>query len=172
MIEWLSTIYKTFIIVGIIILFCTIWSNTPSSLTGSIVGYSFLVIGILLVLSELLKKKYYSQTAINISYIFTTLLPVIILLSSLIYMASMTSIYFDRISQGHVTESYYKFMIAFIILLTGLLTTFYKGTQNQEFKTTQTLNKVTSLFIYLIEIIYIVVIITLCIILTNFFTDG
>jgi len=164
MIEWLSTIYKTFIIVGIIILLCTVWTNTSSSLTGSIVGYSFLIVGILLVLSELLKKKYYSQTSISVMYIVTTLLPVLILLGSLIYMISMISIHFDRISQDHISGSYYSFMVIFILLLFGILVLFYRGMHNKEFEATQTLNKVTALFIYLVEIIYVVIIITLGII--------
>lgn len=172
MVYWLSIVYNTFTIVGILILLCTVWSNSSANLTGSLVGYSFLIVGILLLLSELLKSKYYSNTAINFSYIFITLLPVFILLGSLIYMIYMISTHFDRITQGHVSSSYYNFMIFYVFLLIGLLKLFYNATQSREFKSSQSLNVSTSLFIYLIEIIYIVIIITLGIILTNFFTDG
>ena len=52
------------------------------------------------------------------------------------------------------------------------LYTFYKGTQDNGFKETSSLNKVTGMFIYLIQTLSIVTVITLGIILKYFVTDG
>ena len=63
-------------------------------------------------------------------------------------------------------------MNIFIVLLMLLLYIFYNGTQNKTFKESGTLNKVTGLLLYLMELINIIVVITLAIILQYFSTDG
>ena len=56
-INWYSNIYNSLIVVGIIIIICTVGSNSASSLTGTITGYSFIITGTLLLMGYLIFLK-------------------------------------------------------------------------------------------------------------------
>ena len=169
-INWYSNIYNSLIVVGIIIIICTVGSNSASSLTGTITGYSFIITGTLLLMGYLMSG--YRQGISSIVSILLTVGPFIVLIGILIYMIYLLSVYFNQITNGDVSSSYYNFMNIFIVLLMLQLYIFYNGTQDKQFKDTGTVSKVTGLILYLLELINIVVIITLGIILKYFTTDG
>ena len=166
--EWLPTIYNSFIVAGCFIILCTVGTASSSSLTGTIVGYSFIITGIALLIGVLMNQiKMVSMISIAI-----TLGPFLILLGILIYMIYLLSVHFQQIVNNHVSNSYYLFMNMFIVLFMLLFYVFYSGTQEQAFKQSGTINKLTGLTLYLLESIQIIIIITIAIILQYFSTDG
>lgn len=167
-IPWYSTIYSSFLFAGIIIIICTIGTPNSSSVIGTIVGYSFIITGILLLTGYLMNN----MTASSILSKIVTVGPFLVLLGILIYMIYLLSVFFNRIVNGQVSGGYYHFMNIFVILLMLIFYIFYNGTQDTLFKNSGVLSKVTGMTLYLLEVINIIVIITLAIILQYFSTDG
>jgi hypothetical protein len=173
--KWYSIIYNSLLIVGVIIILCTVSSNSASSLTGTIIGYSFIVTGTLLMIGYLmnnLNSQAASSSTFSLISALITVGPFVLLLGIIIYMIYLLSYYFKQITDGHVSGGYYTFMNIFIVLLMVEFYIFYNGMQDKTFKTTGTVGKVTGMILYLLELISIVTVITLGIILKYFSTDG
>lgn len=172
-INWYSNIYNSLIAVGIIIIICTIGSNSVSSLTGTIIGYSFIITGTLLLMGYLMNNiNSFHQNGTSIIAQLITVGPFVVLIGILVYMIYLLSYYFNQITKGNVANSYFSFMNIFIVLLMIQIFIFYNGTQDKKFKETGSLGKVTGLILYFLEIINIIVVITLGVILKYFSTDG
>lgn len=171
--KWYTIIYNSLLIVGLIIIFCTVGSNTASNLTGTIIGYSFIVTGSLLLIGYLLSNMN-TMTGSNFSLISSliTVGPILLLIGILIYMIYLLSYYFSQITAGHISSGYYTFMNIFIVLLMVEFYIFYNSTQDKVFKTTGAIGKITGMILYLLELVSIVTVITLGIILKYFSTDG
>ena len=169
--NWYSNIYNAFLIVGVIILLCTVGSSTSAGISGSITGYSFLIIGILLLIGYLMKKMQSNPNS-NILTSIITFGPFLVFLGILIYMIYLLGVNFNKIASGNISSSYYNFMYIFIVLLMVQIYIFYNSIQSVQFKTTSTINSVTSTLIYLLELVNIIVVITIGIILKYFSTDG
>jgi len=171
--KWYTIIYNSLLVVGLIIIFCTVGSNTASNLTGTIIGYSFIVTGSLLLIGYLLSNMN-TMTGSNFSLISSliTVGPILLLIGILIYMIYLLSYYFSQITAGHISSGYYTFMNIFIVLLMVEFYIFYNSTQDKVFKTTGAIGKITGMILYLLELVSIVTVITLGIILRYFSTDG
>jgi hypothetical protein len=171
--KWYTIIYNSLLVVGLIIVFSTIGSNAASSLTGTIIGYSFIITGILLLVGFLLNNMN-NLAGANFSFLsgLITIGPFILLIGILIYMIYLLSYYFSQITAGHISGGYYTFMNIFIVLLTVEFYIFYNSIQDKAFKTNGTIGKVTGMILYLLELVSIVTVITLGIILKYFSTDG
>jgi len=171
--KWYTIIYNSLLVVGVIIIFCTMGSNSASNLTGTIIGYSFIVTGTLLLIGYLLNNMN-ATSGSNFSLIssLVTIGPFVLLIGILIYMIYLLSYYFSQITAGHISSGYYTFMNIFIILLMVEFYVFYNGTQDKVFKTTGTIGKITGMILYLLELVSIVTAITLGIVLKYFSTDG
>jgi hypothetical protein len=171
--KWYTIIYNSLLVVGVIIIFCTMGSNSASNLTGTIIGYSFIVTGTLLLIGYLLNNMN-ATSGSNFSLIssLVTIGPFVLLIGILIYMIYLLSYYFSQITAGHISSGYYTFMNIFIILLIVEFYVFYNGIQDKAFKTTGTVGKITGMILYLLELISIVTVITLGIVLKYFSTDG
>jgi hypothetical protein len=171
--KWYTIIYNSLIVVGLIIIFCTVGSNTASNLTGTIIGYSFIITGALLLVGYLLSNMN-TTSGSNFSLISSliTIGPILLLIGILIYMIYLLSYYFSQITAGHISSGYYTFMNIFIVLLMVEFYIFYNSTQDKVFKTTGAIGKITGMILYLLELVSIVTVITLGIILRYFSTDG
>jgi len=170
-IEMYSSIYNSLFIIGIIIIICTIGTNTPSGLTGTIIGFSFFTAGVLLLIGYLMTNILQSSSS-NIFLILENIGPFVLLTGILIYIIYLLSINYDLISKGNVPDSYYNFMNIFTLLLIIQVFVFYNGMQTKEFKYSGLLSKINSMLLYFLEIINIIVVITLGTILKYFITDG
>jgi hypothetical protein len=148
-------------------------SNTVSNLTGTIIGYSFIVTGALLLVGYLLNNMN-TMAGSTFSFISSliTVGPIVLLIGILTYMIYLLSYYFSQITAGHISSGYYTFMNIFIILLMVEFYVFYNSTQDKVFKTTGAIGKITGMILYLLELVSIVTVITLGIILKYFSTDG
>ena len=87
-IDWYSAIYNSLIVSGIIIIMCTLGTASSSSLTGTIIGYSFIITGVLLLIGYLMNGL--EKSASILSQI-TTVGPFIVLIGILIYMIYLIS---------------------------------------------------------------------------------
>jgi hypothetical protein len=168
--NWYSVIYNAFLFVGVIIVAITLFISSSSALTGTMFGYSFVAVGLLLFLGYLLKNM--SGSRGGILSILITLAPFLLLLGILFYMIYLISVYFDRISSGQISPSYYLFSKLFALMLVVQLFIMLHGTETQQFKQTKTLGKVTNLMLFLTELINGVIAIVIGIILKYFSTDG
>jgi len=54
--NWFSYIYNSLIVVGIIIVLITIGANSISGLTGMMIGYSFIISGVFLLVGILMNN--------------------------------------------------------------------------------------------------------------------
>jgi len=171
-INWYSNIYNSLIVVGIIIIICTIGSSSASSLTGTITGYSFIITGTLLLMGYLMNNINNNQNGSSIISQLMTVGPFIVLIGILVYMIYLLSYYFNHITNGQVANSYFNFMNIFVVLLIVQMFIFYNGTRDKRFIETGAIGRVTGLVLYFLEIINIIVVITLGIILKYFSTDG
>ena len=169
--DWISNIYNCLIGAGIIIVICTIGSSNKSGLTGTIIGYSFILAGILLLVGIVMNKMNESDT-ITIWNMIYTIGPFILIIGIIICLISLLSIYFNLIASGNVTSNYYIFMNIFVALFIGQMWLFYTGIQDKKFTSSHTLSKVISMSISLLETVSIITLITLGIILKYFVTDG
>ena len=171
--KWYTIIYNSLLVVGVIIIFCTMGSNSASNLTGTIIGYSFIVTGILLLIGYLLNNmNSISGSSFSLISSLITVGPFVLLIGILTYMIYLLSYYFSQITAGHISSGYYTFMNIFIVLLMIEFYVFYNGTQDKVFKTTGTVGKITGMILYLLELVSIVTAITLGIVLKYFSTDG
>jgi hypothetical protein len=148
-------------------------SNSASNLTGTIIGYSFIVTGTLLLIGYLLNNmNTINGSSFSLISSLITVGPFVLLIGILIYMIYLLSYYFSQITAGHISSGYYTFMNIFIVLLMIEFYVFYNGTQDKVFKTTGTVGKITGMILYLLELVSIVTAITLGIVLKYFSTDG
>ena len=173
--NWFSYIYNSLITVGIIIVLITIGSQSSTGLSGMMIGYSFVITGILLLVGLLTSNisKVYPQGGMPfLMALLYTIGPFIIIMAIIIYLLYLLSIYFTTITSGHVTGSYYTFMNIFVVLFLIQFYMFYNGTQDKVFKETSVLNKLTGMSIYLVQTLSIITVITLGTILQYFVTDG
>jgi len=171
--RWYTIIYNSLLVVGVIIIFCTMGSNSASNLTGTIIGYSFIVTGTLLLIGYLLNNmNTINGSSFSLISSLITVGPFVLLIGILIYMIYLLSYYFSQITAGHISSGYYTFMNIFIVLLMIEFYVFYNGTQDKVFKTTGTVGKITGMILYLLELVSIVTAITLGIVLKYFSTDG
>jgi hypothetical protein len=159
-------IYYSLIITGILIIIIT---TGLSSIIGYIVGYSFICAGFLLLLGYLSFKLNGNS---NFFSVLTNIGPIIAIVGILAYYISILGIYKTRITDGNIVSGYYSFSNLFLILILIQSYVFYKALQDKQFKQTNAMDKVSSMVLYLLSVISILVVISIHIILAYFTTDG
>ena len=173
--NWFSNVYNSLIAAGLIIILITIGTESSAGLTGTMIGYTFVISGILLLVGILvtnISKSYPLGGMPFLMAILYTVGPFLIIIGIILYLLYLLSIYFNSIISGNVTGNYYTFMNIFVILFMIQIYTFYVGTQEKGFKETSSLNKVTGMLIYLVQTLSIVTVCILGTILKYFVTDG
>jgi hypothetical protein len=104
--------------------------------------------------------------------ILTSIGPILVIIGAICYYLSIIGIYKDRITNGNVDPDYYSVSSGFLVCILLQNCIFFRGITNDEFKKTYTLDKITSMMLYFIGILSIVLVITINIILAYFSTDG
>lgn len=174
--DWYSSIYKGFILAGVISFIIGFFTNGNTSLSSYIAGYSVLILGIMMILVILFNKilgKTQGQTTFQTLYaIFTTSGPFLLMLSVIAFILYLMITYKDMIIAGHVSQSYNSFSNIAIILLLIQLYIVYQNILTDKFKTTGKLSKVTSGIIYLLGVLASICTIIIFTILKYFTTDG
>lgn len=154
------SIYYGLIITGAIIL-STLYG--VYSLVGYMVGYSLIIVGILIMAGYLIKLGNYLSGIMSF-----------LIISPIVYYVYMIGKYKDRIINGHISESYYTFsnILLFLTLLQNyiLYKLLQKSDTSQQNGLTQ--NLPTILMLFLVGVLSSVTVLTVSIILNYFTTDG
>lgn len=154
---------------GIIIVILTLGL---SSIIGYTVGYSFIGAGLFLLAGYIMFKLSATNKG-GILSILSFIGPILVIVAAICYYLSVVGIYKDRITNGNIDPDYYSFSFGFLLcVLLFQILLYNKAITNEEFEKTYTLDKVTSMILYFLGILSIVLVITINIILAYFSTDG
>ena len=170
-----SNIYNPIIWTGILLTLITINNTTPSTLTGNIVGYGFIAGGLLLLLGFLYTIFSNTTSLTGMAYFFSILnlmTPILILVGIVIATIYLLTTNYTKISTNRVSKHYSILHILTSILFIIEMGIFYTGTNQNTYNTSGTLNTLTSVMMYLVETIHILLLIMLGIFLSLFRTDG
>jgi len=174
-----SIIYKSCIVVGIIILLATLGSTGSVNLKGTLVGYGFIGFGILILIATTLNQINMatgSGTGFNIVSKMLNLVnatgPFLLILGAISYTMYLLIVHFNRISEGNISSGYLNFSNISLALIMIQLYVFYLGTNTKEYKDNKTFSKIYSSLLYLIGFLNLIAVITIGIVLTYFTTDG
>lgn len=166
-----TIIYKSLIIVGIIIILATIGSASSVNLKGTILGYWFIGIGILILIATTMKIVINAGASSNIN-ILNILGPFLLILGAIGYTMYLLIIHFNRISDGNISSGYVNFSNVSLMLMMIQLYIFYLGTNTKEYQDKKSFSKIYSSLLYLIGFLNIIAVVTVGIVLTYFTTDG
>ena len=159
-------VYYGLMISGLIILLITLPLKTKGAIAGTIVGYSFLTVG-----SVILFGYFLFNVKLTKSTLFTYF-PLIVFLGLLIFVIYIISYYFDIISTGHIAKSYYNLMGAFNACLFCLTVLFYYAIEDPEFKKTHKMDLNKTLGICFFETLSFILLISTDNVLKYFTTNG
>jgi len=160
--DTIVSVYYGLIITGAIVL-STLYG--AYSWIGYMIGYAFIIAGILFIAGYLISLKNYFSGIISI-----------IIVAPILYYLVLIGKYQDRIINGHVSESYYTFsnILIFLTLLQNYM--LYKLLQKSESSSSQktdfTQNLPTILLLFLVGLLSSLTVLTVNIILNYFTTDG
>ena len=176
MADWYSSIYKGFIIAGMIAFTIGFLTQGETSLGAYMSGYSVLILGIMMILIVLFNNILnISQGNSTFQLLYTILLatgPFILMLGVISFILYLLITYKENIINNRVTSEYYSFTNINVILLLLQLYLVYTNITTEKFITTGKISKVTSSIIYLLGVLGIICSIILFTILKYFTTDG
>jgi len=161
--------YTSLIITGAIIICLTIGTSSVASVSGTIVGYSFIAVGFLILSGVSMSKMRENASLMSFLY---TIGPFLLIIASIFYVIYLLSFYFNKITSGNVSNGYYSFSKIVLVLIVSQLIVFYYGTQEKTFKMSHSLSKIYGMLLYLIGLLAIISIYSLGTILAYFSTDG
>jgi hypothetical protein len=167
-----TIIYKSLIVVGIIIILATIGSASSVNLKGTIVGYGFIGFGILILIATTMMMVQGVGPSSNMFNIINILGPFLFILGAIGYTMYLLIVHFNRISDGNISSGYVNFSNVSLMLMMLQLYIFYLGTNTKEYLEKKSFSKIYSSLLYLIGFLNIIAVITIGIILTYFTTDG
>lgn len=162
------------LIAGFIILFVSLGMSGEMGTTGKIIGFGFVIVGLLMFLSNTLSQIIRSgnQESKSLSSIVMTLGPFLPALGLLSWAIAMFSQYFDYIAKDQLTPSFNMFTTFLVLTNLFLVRMMYNNMNSKEFETNRVVNKVSAMIMYFMEIIILVIQISMFIILRFFVTDG
>lgn len=162
------------LIAGFIILFLTLGIGGETGTMGKIVGFSFVLVGLIMFLSNTLSKIVRSpnKESKSLLSIVTTLGPFIPAIGLLAWAITLFSQYFDYIAKDQLTPSFSMFSTFLVLSNLFLIRMMYNNMNSKEFEKSQSVNKVSGMLMYLMEIITFVILISMFIIVRFFVTDG
>ena len=162
------------LIAGFILLFVSLGMSGENGTMGKIVGFSFVLVGLIMFLSNTLSKIVRSgnDDSKSVYSIAITLGPFLPAIGLIAWVVTMFSQHFDYIAKDQLTPSFNMFTTFLILINLFLVRMIYNNITSKEFETTQVVNKVSGMLMYFMEIIAFVIQISMFIILRFFVTDG
>jgi len=161
-------------VAGFIILFVSLGMIGEMGIMGKIVGFGFIIVGLIMFLSNTLSKIVRSgnSESKSIYSIAITLGPFLPALGLLAWAITIFSEYFEPIAKDQLTPSFNMFTTFLVLINLFLIRMMYNNMNSKEFETTQTVNKVSGMIMYFMEIIMLMILISMFIIVRFFTTDG
>lgn len=171
-----SSIYKAFIIISIITFIIGFFAQGKVSLGSYIVGYSVLILGIMMILIILfnsIMKITEGQSTIQILFaILLTIGPFILMLGVIVLILYLMLNYKSIILDNHVSSGYKLFSNITIILILIQLYIVYTNISTDSFDSSGKISKVSSSMVYLLGILSAISARSLFTNLKYFTTDG
>ena len=160
MTDWYSSIYKGFVIAGMIAFTIGFFTQGETSLGAYMSGYSVLILGIMMILMILFNNILTSsQGNSTFQLLYTILLttgPFILMLGVISFILYLLITYKDNITNNRVTSDYYSFSNINVLLMLLQLYIVYTNITNDKFTTTGKISKVASSIIYLLGVLGII----------------
>jgi hypothetical protein len=169
-----NTFTTSFMFAGFIIIMGCVGEVSRNSLWGLMVGYIFIITGMLMFTSNVIQKLTKS-TNIAAKSLFSTMVTIgplvvfMLILGSLIYLVGK---HFEIIANGQVSASFSGMMNLMTIIIALTLYLINKATTTKEYIKTQSIDEVMGMSIYFTNLISIIILKTIYIILTFYTTDG
>jgi hypothetical protein len=131
-------------------------------------------VGVIMFMSNTLSKivRSKNEEAKSILSIVTTLGPFIPAIGSLAWAITLFVQYFDYIAKDQLTPSFNMFTTFLVLSNLFLIRMLYNSMNSKEFEKNQSVNKVSGMLMYFMELISFVILISMFIILRFFVTDG
>ena len=174
--DWYASIYKAFIIAGMIAFITGFFTQGNVSLGAYMSGYSILVLAIMMLLivlfNNLLQITQHQSTFQILYTIVMSTGPFILMLGVIAFILYLMITYKNNILSGHLSQSYYSFSNINIILLLIQLYIVYTNISTPIFEQTGKLSQLTSSIIYLLGVLEGITAVILFTILKYFTTDG
>ena len=174
--DWYSSIYKGFIITGVISFIIGFFSQGEVSIGAYIAGYSVLVLGIMMLLlilfNNILKISQGLSTLQLIYSIVSSTGPFLLMLAVIAFILYLIIKYKKLITSQHISPYYYSFSNIAILLLLVQLYLVYTNISSPQFESTGKITKVTTSLLYLLGVLEAICSIILFTILKYFNTDG
>ena len=175
--DWYASIYKGFIIAGLVAFLIGFFTQGQTSLGAYISGYSVLTLGIMMILlilfNGVLSRSQNDSSSFSLLYtILLTAGPFLLMLAVISFILYLMITYKNNIINNRVSQSYYSFANISVILLFIQLYILYTNITTNKFETTGQMSKVTSSLIYLLSVLGGICSIILFTILKYYTTDG
>ena len=175
--KWYTSIYKGFIISGLVAFIVGFFTNGKVSLESYIAGYSALILGIMMLLlilfNSVLKNATPNGSVLQqIGEMLMAFGPFILILAVISFILYLMVYYKKLIIDNHISNSYNSFSNIAAILIFIQLYIIYTNITTSAFENTGKLSKVTTSIIYLLGVLTTICSIILYTILKYFTTDG
>jgi len=174
--NWYSTVYKAFIIAGIISFILGFFTTSGTSLGAFIAGYSVIILAILMILIVSVNNILTIDKDNSIShFLYATLNitgPFLFILGVITFVLYLLIKYKNSIIDDNTAPGYNSYSNTIVILSLIQIYFVYRNITNEKFETTGTLPKITSSIIYLIGTITAMQSLMLYRILEYYSTDG
>lgn len=176
MANWYASVYKGFIVAGLVSFIVGFFTQGITSLNSYIAGYSILILAIammlIIIFNNILKVTEASSTFQTISSILMSSGPFLLMLAVISLVLYLIVKYKDNIIQNHVSSGYYSFSNITALLIFIQLYIIYTNIFTDKFQNTGKIEKVTSSIIYLLGVLTSMTVAILYIILKYYTTDG
>ena len=174
--EWYSSMYKGFIVTGIIAFIVGIFSSGDISINSYISGYCIIILGIMMILTLLINnslKPNQGESSFEMAQsILMTMGPFLLMLGVISFILYLLITYKEIIVEQNVSSGYYAFSNISVVLLLFQLYIVYLNISSQKFEQTGKITKVNASLIYLLGVLGTITSIIMYTILRYFTTDG
>jgi hypothetical protein len=176
MANWYASVYKGFIVAGLVSFIVGFFTQGITSLNSYIAGYSILILAIammlIIIFNNILKVTEASSTLQTISAILMSSGPFLLMLAVISLVLYLIVKYKNNIIENHVSSGYYSFSNITALLIFIQLYVIYTNIFTDKFQNTGKIEKVTSSIIYLLGVLSSMTVAILYIILKYYTTDG
>ena len=174
--NWYTSVYKGFIVAGLVSFIVGFFTQGSTSLNSYIAGYSILILAIammlIIIFNNILKVTEGSSILQTLSSILMSSGPFLLMLAVISTILYLIVKYKSNIVENRVSSGYYSFSNISALLIFIQLYMVYTTVFTDKFQTTGRLDKVASSIVYLLGVLSSMSVAVLYIILKYYTTDG
>ena len=153
---------------GFMILLACSGEMTQNKLIGTITGYGFILVGMLIFTTLLFQHAKVTPDASGAKSVG----PFVVFMLLIVMLMSIISRHFNKFVQGHVSKSFSNMMKLKNMLVMLILVISSMATKTDEFKSTGVVGAEYGAAMYFMNILSAVILVTIYIILAIYPTDG